>query len=158
MNVKKKSQKQEKQVAKEIKGKTTIASGALYFQKADVRNDEFLVECKTTAKFYYSLKIDTWERINKQAIKDGMRIPVMCIDLEDGKNRMAVFSEPDFVFKDSYYLFAEVEQNEVLTPAKSYRINSTPMVLSFNSMSYALCIAPWDVFLEMTEKENYATI
>ena len=152
MNVKKKSQKQEKQVAKEIKGKTTIASGALYFQKADVRNDEFLVECKTTAKDYYPLTLDTWNRINKQAIKDGMRIPVMCIDLEDGKNRMAVFSELDFVFKDSYYLFAEVVTDEIFRKAKSYRVNSTPVIVAFENLMYALCIAPWDIFLEMTKQ------
>lgn len=158
MNIRKKSQKQEKQVAKEVEGKTTIASGALYFQKADVRNDVYLIECKTTSKFYYSLTLATWEKINKEAIKDGLRVPVMCIDLEDGKNRMAVFSEPDFVFKDCYYLFAEVEQEEVFTSAKSCRVTSTPMVVSFEGLYYSLCVAPWDVFLEMTAEENCATI
>ena len=96
-NTKVKSNKQEKRVAKEIQGKTTIASGALYIQKADVRNDMWLCECKTTEKNFYSLKEKTFDKVYYEAIKDGLRMPVMCIDLLDGKHSIAVMRYLDFV-------------------------------------------------------------
>ena len=94
-NTKHLSKLQEKRIAKDINGKVTIASGSLDFQKADVRNDKFLVEAKTTEKNYYPLNIKTWDRINNQAINDGLRIPIMCIDLEDGKDSLVVISSLD---------------------------------------------------------------
>ena len=94
--VKKRSQKQEKSVAKDFNAKVTVASGALWGMKADVRNDKFLIECKTTEKDYYSLTAKVWEKVCEEAIKDHMRIPLMVIDLED-KDRMVVFNPHDFV-------------------------------------------------------------
>ncbi|MBO8161083.1 MAG: hypothetical protein H0Z24_05555 [Thermosipho sp. (in: Bacteria)] len=96
MDYKKKSKKQESKVAKEMNGKTTIASGSLYFQKADVRTSDFLIECKTTEKDYYNLKVSTWKKIEKEALKDGMKIPLMQIDLLNGEKRLAVMTYNDF--------------------------------------------------------------
>ena len=93
--VKKRSQKQEKSVAKEFNAKVTVASGALWGMKADVRNDKFLIECKTTEKDYYPLNARVWEKIEQEAIRDHMRIPLMVIDLED-KDRVVVFRPQDF--------------------------------------------------------------
>ena len=94
-----KSKKQEVRTAKELGGKTTIASGALV-QKGDVFNDHFLVECKTTEKPYYSLKKSIWDKIQKEALKSNMRIPVMRIDVNDmfetDKKSYAVLRESDF--------------------------------------------------------------
>lgn len=95
-----KSNLQEKRVAKELNAKVTVASGALDFQKADVRNDIFLVECKTTSKPFYSLTLTTWLKVEKQAIKDGLRTPLMCIDLEDGNTKLAVINFLDFLHLD----------------------------------------------------------
>lgn len=94
------SNKQEKRVAKSLNAKVTVASGALSFQKADVRSDLFLVECKTTEKSYYPLTRKTWDRISIQAIRDGIRMPLMCIDLEDGKYSIAVINYMDFIGLD----------------------------------------------------------
>ena len=94
------SNKQEKRVAKDLDAKVTVASGALSFQKADVRSDQFLVECKTTAKNYYTLTEKTWSKIESQAVKDGIRMPLMCIDLEDGKTSIAVIKYLDFLGLD----------------------------------------------------------
>lgn len=47
---KKKFKNQESRVAKEVSGKVTPASGALWGSKGDVRNDLFLIECKTTKR------------------------------------------------------------------------------------------------------------
>ena len=93
--VKKRSQKQEKSVAKDFNAKVTVASGALWGMKADVRNDKFLIECKTTEKDYYSLTAKVWEKIEREAIKDRGRIPLMIIDIED-KDRLVVFKPKDF--------------------------------------------------------------
>lgn len=93
--VKKRSQKQEKSVAKDFNAKVTVASGALWGMKADVRNDKFLIECKTTEKDYYPLTAKVWEKIEKEAIKDHGRIPLMIIDLED-RVRLVVFKPKDF--------------------------------------------------------------
>lgn len=93
---KKQSQKQEKSVAKKLNAKVTIASGALWGMKGDVRNEEYLIECKTTSKPYYSLTAKVWEKIEKEAIKDHGRIPLMVIDLSNGDNRYVVFNPNDF--------------------------------------------------------------
>lgn len=96
MKLRKKSQLQERKVAKELNGRVTPASGALDCAKGDVRSDTFLVECKTTSKDFYSLSFNTWYKISSEAIKDGLRIPIMCIDLKDGEKRFAVFCNYDF--------------------------------------------------------------
>lgn len=120
-----KSNLQEKRVAKELNAKVTVASGALSFQKADVRSDEYLVECKTTSKTFYSLTEKTWKRIEKQAINDGIRIPLMCVDLEDGKHSIAILNYLDFIGKDldtkAQYLGTTFPQ---LIDKTSYRVTS----------------------------------
>ena len=93
--VKRRSQKQEKSVAKSFNAKVTVASGALWGQKGDVRNSTNLVECKTTEKDYYSLTAKVWEKIEQEAIRDHLRIPLMVIDLED-RDRVVVFRPKDF--------------------------------------------------------------
>ena len=60
---KKKSKKQEERIAKQIGGKTVVASGALWGAKADVRNDKYLVEAKYTDTNYYTLNVRTWNKI-----------------------------------------------------------------------------------------------
>ena len=93
--VKKRSQKQEKSVAKQFGGKQVIASGALWFADSDVRTDKFLIECKTTEKDYYPLTAKVWEKIEEEAIKDRGRTPLMIIDLED-EDRLVVFNPKYF--------------------------------------------------------------
>ena len=90
-----KSNLQEKSVAKQFGGKQVIASGALWFAHSDVRNDKFLIECKTTEKDYYSVTAKVWEKIEQEAIRDHLRIPLMVIDLED-RDRVVVFRPKDF--------------------------------------------------------------
>lgn len=92
---KKRSLRQEKQVAKEVSGYTTIASGALCFQKGDVRSDELLIECKTTAKKSFILTRTVWDKIKKEALHDNMRLPVLAVDFRDGQSRAALFKYED---------------------------------------------------------------
>lgn len=108
------SNKQEKDVAKKFNARKVVASGAIWFSKADVRSSEFLIECKTTGKTYYSLTAKIWEKIEKEAIKDHMRTPLMVIDFEHGKDRLIVFRTKDF----------DMDINDMSFPArKSVRIN-----------------------------------
>lgn len=116
--VKRRSQKQEKSVAKKFNARVTAASGALWGMKADVRSDKFLIECKTTEKDYYTLTAKVWEKIQEEAIQDHMRIPLMVIDLKD-TDRYVVFRPKDFNKSMVSPLLSSVQVN------KSVRITST---------------------------------
>lgn len=104
MKLKKMSQKQERAVAEEFNAKTVVASGAKWGSKGDVRNDKYLIECKMTQKPFYSLTKSTWEKIEKEAIKDGLRIPMMCVDVDNGVNQFIVMLYTDVPeeIKDKY--------------------------------------------------------
>ena len=104
----KRSLKQEKNVAKQFNAKQVIASGSLWFADSDVRSDKFLIECKTTGDSSYSLTSKVWEKIEKEAIRDRMRTPLMAIDLED-KNRIIVFNPKDFITPLPYDYIQVVE-------------------------------------------------
>lgn len=118
--IKKKSKKQEAKTAKDIGGKTTIASGALV-QKGDVFNDNILVECKTTEKDFYSLKKTTWDKIYREALNSHLRIPVMRIDLKDSSaHSYAIMQENNFTlwcYGKAVYVLDIENANE-----KSYRV------------------------------------
>lgn len=133
--VKKRSSIQENRVAKELKGKTVMASGALWQCKADVRTDNLLVECKTTNKDYYPLKLSTWLKIKEEATKDGIRVPVMCIDVKTplGRESFAVF---DLDNLPDYYKSVYSSVDTYLDKA-SIRINSGLFTLSQTDMVFA---------------------
>lgn len=93
--IKKRSQRQERSVAKDFDAKVVVASGALWGAKGDVRSDKCLIECKTTEKPYYSVTSKVWEKIEREALKDGMRTPLLIVDLED-RDRVVVFNPKYF--------------------------------------------------------------
>lgn len=109
MNNKKRSQKQEKSVASEIGGKTVIASGAFWGNKADVRSEDFLIECKTTSKEYFNITNNIWEKILIEALRDRMRIPLLIVDLMDYE-RYVIFSPQDFENKFFEYELGNSEK------------------------------------------------
>lgn len=92
---KKRSQKQEKSVANDFNAVVTVASGALWGMKADCRSDKCLIECKTTEKKYYPVTSKVWEKIEEEAVRDHMRIPLLIVDVEDS-DRLVVFSPKYF--------------------------------------------------------------
>lgn len=73
MNTRAYSTKQENAVANSINGKRVANSGAATWQKGDVQNERFLIECKTsiTPKKSFSIKQEWLEKIEEEAI--GMR-------------------------------------------------------------------------------------
>lgn len=155
MKVKKKSQLQEKSVAKDLNASVVVASGALWGSKGDVRHDNLLVECKTTEKPYYSVTFKVWDKIEKEAVKDGLRLPVMCVDIKDGRERYAVFLDKHF---RHYKSFNEIYDGNVyqMTDRKSFRVDSPKRVLIFatpnkklGNESFTFIITPWDDFVYM---------
>lgn len=145
---KRKSKDQESKVAKELAGRVTPASGALWGAKGDVRNDVFLVECKTTSKPFYTLTFATWSKIYKEAIRDGLRIPVMCIDLEKEGKRFAVMCSKDIPRKliplnsTGFRIFASfrVQQEQETLIGKEYEY-------------YELSVISWSTFLNEIVKK-----
>lgn len=151
MRVKKKSQLQERSVAKDLNAKTVVASGALWGSKGDVRHDEFLVECKTTEKPYYSLTMKVWEKIEKEAVRDGLRVPLMCVDINNGEDRYAVFLEKHFKHYKTYY---DLETGDCSwCDRDSFRIQYPERILMIcyedNGETPVFVVAPWDDFLYM---------
>ena len=151
MKVKKKSQLQEKSVAKDLNAKTVVASGALWGSKGDVRHDEFLVECKTTEKPFYSLTMKVWEKIEKEAVRDGLRIPLMCLDINNGEDRYAVFLEKHFRHYKTYY---DLETGDTSwSDRDSFRVQYPERVLMLgyedDGETPVFVVAPWDDFLYM---------
>ena len=118
---KRRSQKQEKSVAKDFNAKTTIASGAKWGMKADVRNDKFLIECKTTQEDYYSVTSKVWEKVQEEATRDHMRIPLLIVDLQD-KERFVVFRPNDFEGSVPEPYDSTYNGTDIDNPPKSYRI------------------------------------
>ena len=76
-------------MAKKMGGKVVMASGALPGSGGDVDLPDYLVECKTTKHKQFTLTLDTWKKIAREAALAG-KIPLMQIDM-DGK-RLAVMT------------------------------------------------------------------
>ncbi len=127
MTNRKKSQKQEKEVAKEFNAKTTPASGAKWSQKGDVRNSKFLIECKTTGKDYYRVTAKTWEKIEEEATRDHMRIPLLVVDLNDGADRLIVFKASAMEFKKNM-IYECSKDYEGDIPPKSRKISMQELI------------------------------
>lgn len=146
---KRKSKDQESRVAKELSGRVTPASGAMWGAKADVRNDLFLVECKTTEKLSYRLTFNVWHKIYKEAIKDGLRTPVMCIDTQNGKHKYAVMCTKDLSLGELDHL---VVKSTSIKDKSSYLIKTIESdrfyLSSPKGLCYDLSLISWSTFLE----------
>lgn len=154
-SVKKLSQKQERKVAKDLNAKTVVASGALWGAKGDVRNEHLLVECKYTKSTVYPLVSTVWKKIKKEAIRDGLRIPVMCIEIA-GKS----FAVVEKSLVDSYILHSNQLYYTRRITAKSFDIHSTdPNWLyvycdnpAWGSPPERLMLIYWEDFLEVIKE------
>lgn len=158
-----KSTKQEKRVAKEIGGRTVVASGAIDFFKGDVRSEDYLVECKTTAKDYYVLNLTTWLKIQREALRDGMREPIMCIDLLDGEKRFAVVDMDSFTEYVIWLPKSHKVSNYKCTVKRSVKISSDCAdekksgIVTFSNIfvlegvpirEVNLLVTPWNLLLQ----------
>lgn len=119
-NTRRRSRKQEKEVAKVFGGRENIASGSFWWSKSDVRTDRLLIECKTTKKDYFILYARLWDKIREEAIKDGLRIPLMAVDLQD-KYRYVIFDPNDFE-NDIPWSRLGFRGYHYTTPGRTYRL------------------------------------
>ena len=105
-SVRRKSQKQENRIAKELGGKTTPGSGAQWHSKGDVKAENYLIEAKYTDEAHYPLSLPILTKIEKEALRENFRIPVLYVDIQDLK--LCVVPEKyitklnDFNFKKVY--------------------------------------------------------
>ena len=92
------SSQQERKVAKAINGKQTANSGATAFSKGDVRNDLFLIECKTHTQYreQFTIHHDWIVKNEEEAFQMGKRYSALAIDFGDGSNHYLI-SEPLFL-------------------------------------------------------------
>jgi len=92
------SNRQEKAVAKVIKGKQTANSGATEFKKGDVTTEDWLIECKTatTEKVSFSIKRDWLDKNKEEAFAMNKSYNALCFDFGDNGNRYYIIDEKTF--------------------------------------------------------------
>lgn len=150
-----KSNKQEKDVAKQFEGKQVIASGSLWFADSDVRNNKFLIECKTTAKDFYSITTRVWSKIEKEALKDRMRTPLLVVDLKDCE-RYVIFNPKHFITQlNTYEVAHSVHGGCASYRLKGYSKEDLPILFSINKdgNKYTLLAMKIDEFLDKFKEE-----
>ena len=93
------SNQQEKRVAKAVSGKQTANSGATKWSKGDVRNDLFLIECKTHTeeRQQFTIKKEWIDKNREEAFQMGKHHSALAIDFGDGENHYLI-SERDFLY------------------------------------------------------------
>jgi len=92
------SNRQEKAVAKVIKGKQTANSGATEFKKGDVTTEDWLIECKTatTEKASFSIKRDWLDKNKEEAFAMNKSYNALCFDFGDSGSRYYIIDEKTF--------------------------------------------------------------
>ena len=157
-NEQKRSRRQEQETAKEIKGRVTPASGSRWHQKADVRSGKFLIECKTTTKDSYRLTAKAWEKIYKEALRDGLKEPVMRIDLRTEYGDEMSFAVTAGTYVLDYLAtivtdvdciqsiaFCEGEYGSFIIRADLVSVATS--TLKVNDKLYRVTVLPWKGFL-----------
>ena len=92
------SNRQEKKVAKVLKGKTVANSGAIPFGAGDVQADNWLLECKTMTEERKSFTVKReWLTKNKEeAFSMGKEFNALVFDFGDNGDRYYIIDERTF--------------------------------------------------------------
>lgn len=155
--VKKRSQKQEKDVAKKLNARVVVASGALWGAKGDVRGKNCLVECKTTKQSFYPVSSKVWEKIEEEALKDNMRIPLLVVDIMD-KDRIIVFDAKYFDSPPSTLVEDNLKENKSfrvsLLPLEIYSDTFIPFLIKGNK-SHLLYYTKYNDFINLYGEEIF---
>lgn len=107
---KKKSQVQEKRIAKELGGKTQPGSGCFDHFKGDVKLDDYLIEAKRTDKNSITVKAEWLSKIDHEAINVG-KTPALVIEI----GGMNGFTENEWIaipMSEFKKLLEKVEEND----------------------------------------------
>ena len=89
------SSKQESRIAKDLKGLTTINSGATFGQN-DILTDFCEVEAKTTNKESISFKLSDWRKLKKKC--HTAKMPIMVLEFESSMDSLAVLTYDDLAY------------------------------------------------------------
>ena len=94
------SKQQEKQVAKQNKGKIVANSGATRFDKGDVKTEQFLIECKTkiSSTNSFSIKKDWLEKNKEEAFAMGKRYSALAFNYGPDEPNYYVIDEKLFTY------------------------------------------------------------
>lgn len=97
------SRRQEKAVAKKIKGKCVPNSGAIKFGAGDVTTDEWLIECKTktTESSSMSIKKAWLEKNREEMFAMGKSYSALVFDFGDGNNYYVVDEKTFLMMKEA---------------------------------------------------------
>lgn len=90
------SQKQERQLAKNLGGTVNSGSGNGWLRKGDVRTENELWELKITDAKSYSLKDAELQKNINQALLDR-RIPIFLVEFKPTRNRYVIMDENDYL-------------------------------------------------------------
>jgi hypothetical protein len=80
------NKKDEQDWATRTGGTTQPNSGRNWHRKLDVRNDEFLVDCKETERASYTITVGQWEDLKRQANTER-RSPMLKISFLQGNGK-----------------------------------------------------------------------
>ena len=119
MNVRKKSMKQEKENAEIFGGKCQPGSGACWGAKGDVICDAYLIEAKYTDADSYSFSLKTWDKIENEAYRADLRIPLLQLNIKD--LNLVIF-HANLIIDDNFLLHGY---------GKSYTPNSNSMTIKY---------------------------
>ena len=130
--IKRKAKAQEARTAKECGGRVTPASGALEGCKGDVRTADYLIENKFTDEEFYKLELAIWKKIEKEALRDSLRTPVMQIDVQDLS--LVLMSLNDLY--DTLEEYGLKYEPDLSTIAKSIRLNKNVLEKMFDRLTF----------------------
>lgn len=151
---KKMSQRQERQVAQDIGGRTVAGSGAGRTSGgSDVRKrGEFRVECKVTEKPYFILTYVDLCKIRDQAIKGGLEMPVFQIRFAIPRSRAYDFAVIPSEF-DEVAISTDRKRLKLELSDLQRRLLCEPIVtIAINKSLWD--IKYWDTFLDELEKHS----
>ena len=86
----------EKKDAKVFNGKRMPRSGGFWSAKGDIKSEKYLIESKQTTKRSFSVSIDLWKKIEREALLSN-RIPLLSIEMGKEKQELIVLSCDDFL-------------------------------------------------------------
>jgi len=93
------SKKQEKELARDMKGHRISGSGAVHYSKGDIELPGYLVEAKTTAKKSISITVKWLDKIFMEAMAKGKE-PALAIRLPTDKAPKDWVMVPKSEFKE----------------------------------------------------------
>ena len=135
--VRSRSVKQEDVLAQKLNAYPVAGSGSNPFRKGDIRNATFLAEVKYTDKPFYILRISTWDKIRKEATADGLRIPIMLVDLNYETPEQTTLAIVDANLLDAHIIKAYPARFSFATTNSSVRVSAdkVPSYVTFEGKS-----------------------